>query len=176
MAVTVEDIDRLLDTTSAAGADVPVDRVRTWRDELAHMAVLLAYARHVLSVDLRVLRQAIDAPSASFTSIVDSLPETLASASVGGGWSLSPDAPATMISAERLVEGEADGLLASHERVVRSDISRPADLAPLVSELEVELDAVTRRWETTEARLRTLQSQLVRMYKSGEASVEDWLR
>lgn len=176
MAVTLEDIDRLLDVTSAAGADVPVERVRTWRDELAHVAVLLAYARHVLSVDLRILRQAADAPSASFASVVDSLPETLASAALGGGWSLAPDAPATMVSAERLVEGEADGLLGSHQSVVRCDISTPADLTPLVSDLESDLDAVTRRWETAEARLRTLQAQLVTMYKSGQASVEDWLR
>lgn len=172
----MEDVDRLLHSTSAAGADVPVERIRTWRDELAHVAVLLAYARHVLSVDVRVLRDAIETPGASFGSVVDSLPEALASASLGGGWSLSPDSPATMNSAEQVVEGEADALLGLHMRVARADISTPADLAPLVTELEVELAGVTRRWEDTEARLRSLQSQLVTKYKSGQASVDDWLR
>jgi hypothetical protein len=174
--VTVEDIDRLLDSTAAVGADLPVERIRAWRDELAHAAVLLAYARHVLSVDVRVLRDAMDSPGASFASVVSSLPETLASASLGGGWSLSPDAPATMNSAEQLIEGEADGLLGLHRRLARADISSPTELAPLVADLEVELAAVTRRWEDAEARLRNLQSQLVTKYKTQQASVDDWLR
>ncbi len=153
-----------------------VERIRAWRDELAHIAVLLAYPRHVLSVDVRILREASETPGTSFASVVDSLPETLASASLGGGWSLSPDAPATMNSAEQLIEGEADELLALHQRLARADISTPADLAPLMADLEDELAAVTRRWEDAESRLRNLQSQLVTKYKTGQASVDDWLR
>ncbi len=176
MTVTVEDIDRLLESTAAVGSDVPVERIRAWRDELAHVAVLLAYARHVLSVDVRVVQEAIEAPGTSFGSVVDALPETLAAASLGGGWSLSPDAPATMNSAEQLIEGEADQLLMLHKKLARADISTPADLAPLVADLEFELAAVTQRWEEAEARLRKLQSQLVTKYKSKQASVDDWLR
>ena len=119
----------------------------------------------------------MDNPGTSFASVVSSLPETLASASLGGGWSLSPDAPATMNSAEQLIEGEADGLLGLHRRAARADISSPTELAPLVADLEVELAAVTRRWEElAEARLRNLQSQLVTKYKTQQASVDDWLR
>jgi hypothetical protein len=178
MAVTVEDVDRLLDSTALAPAapDVPVERIRTWRDELAHAAVLLAYARHVLSVDLHILREAMGAPGTSFGDIVESLPETLASASLGGGWSLSPDAPATMHAAERLPDGEADGLLALHRRLVDVDVAATSDLALLVAELEAELEAVTQRWETAEARVRVLQAHLVAQYKSGRASADDWLR
>ena len=133
-------------------------------------------ARHVLSVDVRVLRDAIETPGTSFESVVDALPEALASASLGGGWSLSPDSPATMNSAEQLAEGEADGLLGLHTKLAHVDISVPDDLTPLVAEFEVELACVTQRWEETEARLRSLQSQLVAKYKSGRASVDDWLR
>jgi len=176
MAVRVEEIDRLLDSTSTVGTDVPVERIRVWRDELAHVAVLLAYARHVLSVDVRVLREAVDSPGTSFTATVESLPRTLATASLGGGWSLSPDSPATMASAEQLADGEADELLALHMKIASADIAKPSDLEPLVTELETQLAEVTRRWESAEARLRNLQSQLVAKYKTGEASVDDWLR
>jgi hypothetical protein len=176
VAVAREDIDRLLDSTSAVGAEAPAERIRAWRDQLAHVAVLLAYARHVLSVDIHVLRDAVETPGASFDAVVHSLPETLTTASIGGGWSLSPDAPATMISAEQLVEGEADELLALHSRLVGADIARPGDVEPLLAELEVQLAWVTERWEAAEARLRRLQSELVTKYKTGEASVEDWLR
>jgi hypothetical protein len=175
VAVARDDIDRLLDATSEVGPDLPAERIRAWRDQLAHVAVLLAYARHVLSVDVRVLRDAVDAPGSTFDAVVQALPETLTTASVGGGWSLSPDAPATMHSAEQLVEGEADELLALHSRLVGSDIARPGDVEPLLAELEVQLAWVTERWEAAEARLRRLQSELVTKYKTGEASVDDWL-
>ena len=81
-----------------------------------------------------------------------------------------------MNSAEQLIEGEADELLGLHKRLARADISTPADLAPLVADLEVELAAVTQRWEDAESRLRNLQSQLVTKYKTEQASVDDWLR
>jgi hypothetical protein len=81
-----------------------------------------------------------------------------------------------MSSAEQLVEGEADELLSLHKTLARADISTPADLAPLVADLEAELAAVTQRWEEAEARLRKLQSQLVTKYKTKQASVDDWLR
>jgi hypothetical protein len=172
----MEDVDRLLETTSATGADAPPERIRAGRDALAHVAVLLAYARHVLSVDVGVLQRAVEVPGANFTSVVASLPETLAAASIGGGWSLSPDAPATMHSAERLVEGEADGLLTLHARLEGADIGSPDEAAALLRELEVQLASVTQRWEDAEAALHRLQSQLATKYKTGEASVDDWLR
>jgi hypothetical protein len=176
VVVTMEDIDRLLESTSAAEADAPPERIRAWRDALAHAAVVLAYARHVLSVDVGVLHQAVEVPGTNFTSVVASLPDTLAAGSVGGGWSLSPDASATMNSAEQLVEGEADGLLTLHARLAGADISSPDEAAALLGELEVQLASVTRRWEDAEANLHRLQSQLATKYKTGEASVDDWLR
>jgi hypothetical protein len=176
VVVTMEDIDRLLESASAVGADAPPERIRARRDELAHVAVLLAYARHVLSVDIGVLQQAVEVPGTNFTSVVASLPETLAAASVGGGWSLSPDAPSTMNSANQLVDGEADGLLTVHARLAGADISSPDKAASLLDELEVQLLSVTRRWEDAEAALQRLQSQLATKYKTGEASVDDWLR
>ena len=176
MTVTLEDVDQLLDTTSAIGTGVSAARIRAWRDELAHVAVLLSYARHVLSVDLGVLRSAAESAEGSFQSVVDELPELLAAASIGGGWSLSPDAPATMAPAEQVLEGEADGLLAAHGQLARVDISSPADIVTLIAEFEEEMSRVTERWELAEARLRKLQALLVTMYKSGDASVDDWLR
>lgn len=176
MTVTLEYVDQLLDTTSAVGTDTPAVRIRAWRDELAHVAVLLSYARHVLSVDLGVLRSAAGRAEGGFQAVVDELPGLLAAASIGGGWSLSPDAPATMAPAEQVLEGEADGLLAAHGELARVDISSPADIMTLIEEFEDEMSQVTERWELAEARLRELQARLVTMYKTGEASVDDWLQ
>jgi hypothetical protein len=100
----------------------------------------------------------------------------LAEASIGGGWSLSPDAPATMVPAGQVLEGEADGLLSLHGQLTRSDLTAPDEIASLIGAFETEMSQVTARWELTEARLRTLQSQLVGMYKRGEVSVDDWFR
>lgn len=176
MTVTLEDVDRLLDSTSASGPDVPVQQIRDWRDELAHVAVLLSYARHVLSVDVGVLQRLAERPDAGPGDLVDELPRLLAEASVGGGWSLSPDAPVTMAPAGQVLEGEADGLLALHLELADPERASRADFVALLGEFEAELDEVTGRWTLTEARLRKLQTELVEKYKSGEASVDDWLR
>ncbi len=176
MTVTLEDVDQLLDETSVIGVDIPARRVRAWRDELAHVAVLLSYARHVLSVDIGVLLKAAERAENDLQSVVEDLPELLAAASIGGGWSLSPDAPATMGPAGKVLEGEADGLLAVHGELARADIGSPSEIERIVGELETQLSRVTDRWERAEAQLRKLQALLVTMYKSGEAAVDDWLR
>jgi len=176
VTVTLEYVDQLLDSTSAVGTDTRAAQIRAWRDELAHVAVLLSYARHVLSVDLGVLRSAAGRVDANFQAVVDELPKLLAAASIGGGWSLSPDAPATMAPAEQVLEGEADGLLAAHGELASLDISSRADIVALIGQFEDEMSQVTARWERAEARVRDLQAALVAMYKSGEASVDDWLQ
>ena len=176
MTVTLEYVDQLLHTTSASGADIPARRIRAWRDELAHVAVLLSYARHVLSVDIGVMRRAAERAVDNLQSVVEDLPELLAAASIGGGWSLSPDAATTMTPAGQVLEGEADGLLAVHGELARSDIGSIDDIGGLIRELETQLSLVTERWELAEARVRKLQALLVNMYKSGEVAVDDWLR
>lgn len=175
MVMTLSDVDRLLEATAATDSSVPARRIRSWRDELAHAAVLLSYARHVLSVDASILRFATEAPDRDLQDVVDELPRLLATASVGGGWSLAPDSPATMESARLAVEGASDGLLAAHHHLARADLGSSDDVERVSEELEHDLAELTERRELVEQRLRDVHAVLVRQYASGTATIDDWL-
>ena len=88
--LTLMDVDELLDTAAALDSSTPAARLRGGRDDLVHVAVLLSYARHVLSVDIGALRAIAEAPATDLQDLVDDMPRVLQEASIGGGWSLPP--------------------------------------------------------------------------------------
>jgi hypothetical protein len=176
VSLTLVDVDQLLETTSSLGPADPTARLRGARDDLAHAAVLLSYARHVLSVDIGALRAIAEAPAPDLQALVDDLPRVLAAASIGGGWSLSPDAPASSTSARQAIEGAADGLMAGHSALARIDFGSEEELRGALDELEVQLTMVAERRELVEERLRGIQAIVVQQYKRGEADADDWLR
>ncbi len=175
VALELLDIDQLLDVTSSLDPSTSTHRIRAWRNELAHTAVLLSYARHVLSVDIGVLQSIIEDPAHDLQALVNDLPRLLATASIGGGWSLSPDSIATMDSADRVLDGEADGLLSAHSKLALIDLHSDGVVAGTITELKAQLESVTDHLELVEKRLRELQVLMVDRYKSGAASADDWI-
>jgi hypothetical protein len=176
MLLTVTDVDQLLDNTVTLDSSTPAARLRGGRDDLVHVAVLLSYARHVLSVDIGALRAIAEAPSRDLQDLVDGLPRVLEAASIGGGWSLSPDAPATAASARQAVEGAADGLMPAHAELARLDPRSPEEVRDTLRELEVQVSMVSERRELVEKRVREVQALLAEQYKRGEADPDDWVR
>ena len=62
MLLTLTDVDQLLDQHSRTRLRRPrLHRLRGGRDDLVHVAVLLSYARHVLSVDIGALQAIAEA-------------------------------------------------------------------------------------------------------------------
>src|ERR1700735_4757294 len=61
--LTLLDVDELLETAATLDSSTPAARLRGGRDDLVHAAVLLSYARHVLSVDIGALRAIAEAPA-----------------------------------------------------------------------------------------------------------------
>ena len=176
MLLTLTDVDQLLDNTVALDSSTPAARLRGGRDDLVHVAVLLSYARHVLSVDIGALRAIAEAPSGDLQDLVDGMPRVLEAASIGGGWSLSPDAPATTASARQAVEGAADGLMPAHAELARLDPHSPEAVRDTLRELEVQVSMVSERRELVERRVREVQALLAEQYKRGEADPDDWVR
>ena len=176
MLLTLTDVDQLLDNTVALDSSTPAARLRGGRDDLVHVAVLLSYARHVLSVDIGALRAIAEAPSGDLQDLVDGMPRVLEAASIGGGWSLSPDAPATTASARQAVEGAADGLMPAHAELARLDPRSPEAVLDTLRELEVQVSMVSERRELVERRVREVQALLAEQYKRGEADPDDWVR
>ena len=174
--LTLVDVDQLLKTASGLDSSTPAPRLRGGRDDLAHAAVLLSFARHVLSVDIGALQAIAEAPAPDLQDLVDGLPQTLRSASIGGGWSLSPDAPATAASARQAIEGAADGLMSAHADVARIDLTDREAVRDTLGDLEVQLAMVAERRELVEKRVREIQALLVEQYKRGDADPNDWVR
>ena len=176
MLLTLTDVDQLLDNTVTLDSSTPAARLRGGRDDLVHVAVLLSYARHVLSVDIGALRAIAEAASGDLQDLVDGMPCVLEAASIGGGWSLSPDVPATTASARQAVEGAADGLMPAHAELARLDPRSPAAVRGTLRELEVQVSMVSERRELVEKRVREVQALLAEQYKRGEADPDDWVR
>jgi hypothetical protein len=141
-----------------------------------HAAVLLSYARHVLSVDIGALQAIAEAPASDLQALVNDLPRVLETASIGGGWSLSPDALSTTASARQAMEGAADGLMSAHSELARIDFRSREAVRDLLRELEAQLAIVAERRELVEKRVREIQALLVEQYKRGEADPDDWVR
>ena len=131
------------------------------------MAVLLSYARHVLSVDVGAVRAIAEAPAADLQDLVDKMPRVLKEASIGGGWSLSPDAPATTISARHAMNGAADGLMSPHAELARMDFRSTDEVRDTLGGLEVQLAMVAESRELVEKRVREIQALIVEQYKRG---------
>ena len=174
--LTLIDVDELLETTAALDSSTPTARLRGRRDDLVHAAVLLSYARHVLSVDIGALRAIAEAPAPDLQGLVDNLPRVLEEASIGGGWSLSPDAPATTASARQAVEGAADGLMSAHSDVANIDLRSPEEVQGALLELEMQRAMVAESREQVEKKVREIQALLVAQYKEGTADPDDWVR
>jgi hypothetical protein len=174
--LTLLDVDGLLETAATLDSSTPAARLRGGRDDLVHAAVLLSYARHVLSVDIGALRAIAEAPAPDLQDLVDDLPRVLQEASVGGGWSLSPDAPATSASARQAVEGAADGLMSAHGDLARIDFESPGEVEGALRELEMQRAMVVESREMVEMKVRELQALLVAQYKDGIADPDDWVR
>jgi hypothetical protein len=174
--VTLMDVDQLLETASSLDSSASAAQLRGGRDDLVHVAVLLSYARHVLSVDIGALRAIVEAPAMDLQDLVDGLPRILGEASIGGGWTLSPDAPATSASARQAVEGAADGLMSCHAELARIDLGSSDALREVLTRLELQLAMVAECRELVEKRVREIQALLVEQYKRGDADPDDWVR
>jgi hypothetical protein len=174
--LTLMDIDELLETAAELDSSTPAARLRGARDDLVHVAVLLSYARHVLSVDVGAVRSIADAPATDLQDLVDNMPRVLEEASIGGGWSLSPDAPATTVSARQAMEGAADGLMSAHAELARVDFRSTDAVRETLDGLEVQLAMVAECRELVEKRVREIQALLVEQYKRGDADPDDWVR
>jgi hypothetical protein len=170
----LSDVDELLLSALQIDELTATERIRALRNELAHAAVLLSFARNVLSVDVGVLQRVMGEPG-DLQPTVDDLPEILASASIGGGWSLSSDSPSAMASAESALRGEAEDLMSAHGRIALIDVNRPESVRRALDDIQGQLGVVAERRESVERRFRELQAAIVGRYKSGDAAVDDWL-
>jgi hypothetical protein len=173
---SLEEIDSLLGQATPIDESTSTSTLRQWRTDLVRASVLVSYAIGVLSLDVEILtRDASGLSGDVLAARVDDLPDILAEGWVGGGWSLSPDATASVAAAAEVAMDQSDGLLRLHADVVLSDLSDPDEVGALLADVEqLRAELVERRGQL-EGRIRKIQEVVRLQYASGAASVDDWL-
>lgn len=176
--MSLEEIDSLLERTIPVNESIPASTLRLWRNDLVRASVFVSYAIGVLSLDVEILRHSPStSPEIALESLVDDLPDILASGWVGGGWSLSPDASASVAAAAAAEAAldQSDGLLGLHTETIVSDLGDPDVVRELLVRVESQLETLVGRRDLLESRIRQIQEVVLLHYNSGTASVDDWL-
>jgi hypothetical protein len=177
MVVTsLEEVDAALNRAGPVDASIAPATLRVWRTELVRASVFVSYAIGVLSLDLEILtHDAAASTEDALQSLVDDLPDVLAAGWVGGGWSLSPDASASVAAAADVAMDESGGLLGLHAEVALSDLADVDVVHDLTRRIEDRRRELAERREQLEARIRQIQEVMLQHYSTGAASVDDWL-
>lgn len=177
MVNSLEHVDEVLHHAQPVTDDTPPDTLRQWRAELVQTSVYVSYAVSVLALDEEILAQCQSSEVGNaLHSLVESLPSLLATGWVGGGWSLSPDAVASVSSADELTRDYAEGLLGLHGELCRSDLSDAGVVTDLLERVREQRAELSRRRDDLEARVRLVQSAIRAHYRKGTATIDDWLR
>jgi hypothetical protein len=173
---SLEEIDSLLGRAAPISESTATSTLRQWRTDLVRASVLVSYAIGVLSLDVEILTRGETAgPGDVLAAMVDDLPDILANGWVGGGWSLSPDAAASVAAAAEVAMDQSDGLLRLHADVVMSDLADPDVVGDLLAGVEQLRAELIERREQLESRIQRIQEAVRMQYARGAASVDDWL-
>jgi hypothetical protein len=159
--------------------DLPIEQVRAMRSECQALENALSYIRRlaqgrldIVGAELERRRQGGDPHDLS--ELIGRLPDILADRVSAGGMARPPQ-ELTVEELTAAYTAEVDAIL-SPAKVGSLDDLPDAELEPIRDELEqYERDASERRHELHSI-IDTLQAEIARRYRSGEASVDTLLR
>lgn len=176
MTYSLEEFESLLSRTQPVTEETNIAVLRTWRTELVRASVFISYAIGVLSLDQEMIERCVKNPGADHLEmLIKELPNVLAKGWVGGGWSLSPDASASVGAAAEIDESKMEKLLSLHTELITSDLNDISNLNRLNHQIDqLRLRLITTK-EHIEKNITKLQSVIREKYKDGSASVDDWL-
>ena len=148
--------------------------LRSARANLVTVAVFLSYAIGVLSVDLELIHH-----SATNEDLIDNLeselPSILSKGWVGGGWSLSPEASASILAARELSEDHAQDLLQLHEKTALANFRDREEIEQLEKKIQEEKLRYTTTRDECEKTIKHIQSKLLALYKNKTIDPDEWL-
>ena len=169
-------IDELLRYAEKVDVTMATQALREVRGELVRTSVFVSYAIGVLSLDLKVLNRCWEAPTGEvLQTLVDDMPELLTTGWVGGGWSLSPDASASVAAAAELANEDSIRLLELHAELATSDLGDLEVTSSLLGRMKEQRQELCDRRERLESAIRNIQKLVQRHYASGATSISDWL-
>ncbi len=176
IAVVSAALDRLVPASDAGPLEaVAVGELRQRRNVLQHTEQTLSYLRRLVQGRLDIVlderhRRAEGAASRDLRTLVDDLPKILSEHISGSGRGAIPDVT--------LPEGDLDDFLDELDRIVGADRlgslgectdTEVAAVVDALSDLERQVSHYRRELHGA---IDSLQEEIVRRYKSGEASVD----
>ena len=176
--ILLADIDRVLGESAVLERTRGASPVRVWRDELTLALESLAYARSILAADVAILRHCLADRRPDLRAVVDDLPAIMTAPRWGAGRPEPSEADGEAdedLEFDLAVFLRSDRLVAAHERMARTDLSSPEDVADALRELETELAELAARQEAVEVRLQQIRVAIIRQYQEGELRTRDWL-
>jgi hypothetical protein len=158
----------------------PIDEIRAMRAECQEAEVGLSYLRRlvqgridIVAADLR--RRAEGGAPTDLADLVEHLPEILAEHVHAAGFGRLPTLMAPSEADETELHSELDAVVDAEQ--LSSLSSLPDDeVHRLVDQLSALERSVSDRRRALHERIDTLQAELTRRYKTGEATVESLLR
>jgi hypothetical protein len=172
--IALADIDRALRESAGVAEAGSKSPVRAWRDELAVALESLTYARAVLSADVGILRHRQSGGPEAGGSLVDELSQAMSSCPWGKGWS-APSRSGNPTRVDWQIFARSDGLMSTHAEMARVDLASPEEVARVIGDVEAQLAELTLRQEAVGGRLREIRAAIVRQYRDGTVTAEDWL-
>lgn len=173
------DLDRLLAPDYVAGLpELPMAQLRARKAECADAESALSYLRRLVQVRLDIvvaeLQRRAEGASGELSEIIDNLPDILAERGTRtstGGRLPSLDLPDVN---HRLLTKELDLIFDVDKATVLAEM--PEDGVRGLADAMVELErTVSSQRRALHERLDALQAEVVRRYKSGEATVDSLL-
>lgn len=170
------DVREVLRRIGTIHATTPTTVLRTWRTEAVRASVLISYALGIYSLDATILERARSSGAPNvLATLVDDLPALLATGWVSGGWSLSPDASASVAAAAEFDVETVASRLELHGEMVTSDLGDPAIVLDLLDRVNEQCTVLVELKDEFTRQLARIQAMVLDRYTTGDASVEDWL-
>lgn len=173
-----EDLDRLLSAGYVDGLpDLSMDDVRGRRSECDELAGVLSYLRRLVQGRLDIvsadMRRREGGGDWGLKAMVDSLPEILSEGGRGGTTGRLPPEMTADVN-HRLLTADLDRIIDVDTVGHINDLSddEVATIATALVELE---QSVSSRRRALHERMDIVQAEIVRRYKSGEATVDSLL-
>jgi hypothetical protein len=173
------ELERVLGTVPDSDlTELDLDEVRSRRATVVALEDSISYVRRIIQVRLDILgtelahRRSGDAPASS-SDLVARLPEILAEHSGAAGPGQAPR-DLSFPEVDSALVGVVDGVISTARLAEVGEIDDGA-LGVLVDSLEILEGEVSSTRRVLHERLDALQGEIVRRYRTGEASVDSLL-
>lgn len=163
--------DRIADPSYLEGLDTkPLDELRSMREECKEVERELSFERRLCQARVDILAAELERRSSGEgSSLIDRLPQILASEVGGGDASLPERAPDLSVPRNADVPRRRVDEIVGEQTLARLASLQPAEIKGIISSVADHERNVSARRKAVQDVMDRIQTEIVRRYTSGEA-------